>query len=35
VKQEVYRRSSVVGKVQTPTVSASTTAEGWQSWKLK
>lgn len=35
VKQEVYRRSSVVGKVQTPTVSASTTAEGWQNWKLK
>lgn len=34
VKQEVYRRSSVVGKVQTPTVSASTTAEGWQNWKL-
>lgn len=34
VKQEVYRRSSVVGKVQTPTVSAGSTAEGWQNWKL-
>lgn len=35
VKQEVYRRSSVVGKVQTPTITAGTTAAGWQNWKLK
>lgn len=35
VKQEVYRRSSVKGKAQTPTISASATAEGWQEWKLR
>ncbi|MCQ2315201.1 MAG: leucine-rich repeat protein [Bacteroidales bacterium] len=35
VKQEVYRRSSVKGKAQTPTISASATAEGWQDWKLR